>query len=230
MIKFGEVSSELQKNNLEDTNTYREIKPQEALSKESADDYWNNLFENEVDVPETDENLLFDVFDRSEDEFDFDFEISDDIIELIQKIKSFEWSYLDEAEKTDVIESLSKKISELLELEVQPNLSYFDDDEKGCGAYNNATNSIELNRNLLLDPDELIDTIAHELRHAYQHQKAMNPGSLLDMLYRVNFDNYISPVCLGDGKFLFFADYYDQLVEVEARAFAKQFNKMEAAA
>ena len=230
MIKFGEVSSELQKNSLEDTNSYKEIKPQEALSKESADDYWNNLFESEGGVPETEADLLFDVFDRSEDEFDFDFEISDDIIELIQKIKSFEWSYLDEAEKTDVIESLSKKISELLELEVQPNLSYFDDDEKGCGAYNNATNSIELNRNLLLDPDELIDTIAHELRHAYQHQKAMNPGSLLDMLYRVNFDNYISPVCLGDGKFLFFADYYDQLVEVEARAFAKQFNKMEAAA
>ncbi len=99
MIKFGEVSSELQRNNLEDTNAYKEIKPQEALSKELAEDYWNNLFEGELEVPETDENLLFDVFDRSEDEFDFDFEISDDIVELIQKIKSFEWSYLDEEEK-----------------------------------------------------------------------------------------------------------------------------------
>ena len=110
MIKFGEVSSELQRNNLEDTNAYKEIKPQEALSKELAEDYWNNLFEGELEVPETDENLLFDVFDRSEDEFDFDFEISDDIVELIQKIKSFEWSYLDEEEKVNVIESLSKKI------------------------------------------------------------------------------------------------------------------------
>lgn len=229
MIKFGEVSSELQKNNLEDTNTYREIKPQEALSKESADDYWNNLFENEVDVPETDENLLFDVFDRSEDEFDFDFEISDDIIELIQKIKSFEWSYLDEDEKDDVIESLAKKISDFLELDDRTDISYYDADENDCGAYNQATNSIELNRNLLRNPVELIDTIAHELRHAYQHQKAMNPESLLDTLYRVNFENYISPVCLGDGKFLFFTDYHDQLVEVEARAFAKQFTKMEAA-
>ena len=79
------------------------------------------------------------------------------------------------------------------------------------------------------DPDELIDTIAHELRHAFQHQKAMAPESALDMLYRVNFDNYISPLPLGDGKFLFFADYQDQLVEVEARAFAKQFSKMEVA-
>ena len=87
MIKFGDVSSELQKNNLEDTNAYKEIKPQEALSKEMADDYWDNLFENEIETPEFDDELLFSVFDRSEDEFDFDFEISDDIIELLQKIK-----------------------------------------------------------------------------------------------------------------------------------------------
>ena len=39
MIKFGDVSSELQKNNLEDTNAYKEIKPQEAISKETADAY-----------------------------------------------------------------------------------------------------------------------------------------------------------------------------------------------
>lgn len=229
MIRFGEVSSELQRNNLEDTNAYKEIKPQEALSKESADDYWNHIFENKVEVPETDENLLFDVFDRSEDEFNFDFEISDDIVELIQKIKSFEWTYLDEKEKAEVIESLSKKISDFLELDNLPDVSYYDADENDCGSYNQATNSIELNCNLLRNPGELIDTIAHELRHAYQHQKAMNPESLLDTRYRINFENYISPVCLGDGKFLFFTDYHDQLVEVEARAFAKQFIKMEAA-
>ena len=97
MIKFGDVSSELQKNNLEDTNAYKEIKPQEAISKETADDYWNNFFENEIETPEFDDDLLFSVFDRSEDEFDFDFELSDDIIELLRKIKGSEWAYLDDA-------------------------------------------------------------------------------------------------------------------------------------
>ena len=106
---------------------------------------------------------------------------------------------------------------------------YYDADKNDCGVYNHATHSTELNRSLLNDPGELIDTIAHELRHAYQHQKAMAPESELDLLYRVNFDNYISPLPLGDGKFLFFTDYQDQLVEVEARAFAKQFSKMEVA-
>lgn len=229
MIKFGDVSSELQKNSLEDTNAYKEIKPQEALSKEMADDYWDNLFENEIETPEFDDELLFSVFDRSENEFDFDFEISDDIIELLQKIKGSEWAYLDDAEKADTIEALSDKISEMLGLKERPDISYYDADKNDCGVYNQATHSVELNRSLLNDPDELIDTIAHELRHAYQHQKAMIPESELDLLYRVNFDNYISPLPLGDGKFLFFTDYQDQLVEVEARAFAKQFSKMEVA-
>ena len=117
----------------------------------------------------------------------------------------------------------------MLGLKERPDISYYDADKNDCGVYNQATHSVELNRSLLNDPDELIDTIAHELRHAYQHQKAMIPESELDLLYRVNFDNYISPVPLGDGKFLFFTDYQDQLVEVEARAFAKQFSKMEVA-
>lgn len=228
MIKFGDVSSELHNNSPEDTNAYKEIKPQEALSKESADNYWDNLFENEIETPEFDE-LLFSVFDRSEDEFDFDFEVSDDIIELLQKIKGSEWAYLDDAEKGDTVEALSDKISELLGLRERPDISYYDADKNDCGVYNQATHSIELNRSLLDDPGELIDTIAHELRHAYQHQKAMAPESELDLLYRVNFDNYISPLPLGAGEFLFFTDYQDQLVEVEARAFAKQFSNMEVA-
>lgn len=228
MIKSGDVSSELHNNSPEDTNAYKEIKPQEALSKESADNYWDNLFENEIETPEFDE-LLFSVFDRSEDEFDFDFEVSDDIIELLQKIKGSEWAYLDDAEKGDTVEALSDKISELLGLRERPDISYYDADKNDCGVYNQATHSIELNRSLLDDPGELIDTIAHELRHAYQHQKAMAPESELDLLYRVNFDNYISPLPLGAGEFLFFTDYQDQLVEVEARAFAKQFSNMEVA-
>ena len=129
MIKFGDVSSELQKNSLEDTNAYKEIKPQEALSKEMADDYWDNLFENEIETPEFDDELLFSVFDRSEDEFDFDFEIGDDIIELLQKIKGSEWAYLDDAEKADTIEALSDKISELLGLRERPDISYYDADK-----------------------------------------------------------------------------------------------------
>ena len=229
MIKFGEMSSEVQKANSENTDAFKEIKPQEEMSKETADDYWENLFNGEIDDAESEDELLYDVFECSEDEFDFDFEVSDDIVELLQDIKDIEWIYLDEDEKMDMIDSLSGKISKMLELKEQPDVIYYDADADDCGSYNRATNSIELNRCLLFDPGELIDTIAHELRHAYQHQKAMAPESRIDLLYRINFENYISPICLGDGKFLFITDYQDQLVEVEARAFAKQFSGVEVA-
>jgi hypothetical protein len=51
----------------------------------------------------------------------------------------------------------------------------------------------------------------------------------MDLLYAVNLDPdyYILPVALPDGKWLFFTDYYDQLVEAEARAYANVYAKEE---
>lgn len=229
MIKFGEITSEVQKVNTENTDAYKEIKPQEEMSKEAADNYWEDFFNDEIDDTEAADELLYDVFDRYEDEFDFNLDIDDDIVELLQNIKDTEWIYLDEDEKMEMIDTLSDKIGEMLELKEQPEVIYYDADENDCGAYNQAMNSIELNSSLLTSPEDLIETIAHELRHAYQYQKSRDPETRLDLLYRVNFENYISPISLGDGKYLFFTDYQDQLVEVEARAFAKQFSGVEVA-
>ena len=229
MIKFGEITSEVQKVNTENTDAYKEIKPQEEMSKEAADNYWEDFFNDEIDDTEAADELLYDVFDRYEDEFDFNLDIDDDIVELLQNIKDTEWIYLDEDEKMEMIDTLSDKIGEMLELKEQPEVIYYDADENDCGAYNQATNSIELNSSLLTSPEDLIETIAHELRHAYQYQKSRDPETRLDLLYRVNFENYISPISLGDGKYLLFTDYQDQLVEVEARAFAKQFSGVEVA-
>ena len=98
-----------------------------------------------------------------------------------------------------------------------------------CGAFVPEENKIEINRTILTDPKEVVDTIAHEMRHAYQHQRAEMLETWQDFLYRLNFENYISPVSLADGKYLFFTDYQDQLVEAEARAFANIFTHKEVA-
>ena len=98
-----------------------------------------------------------------------------------------------------------------------------------CGAYLPGANVIEINRNTLADPKEVVDTVAHEARHAYQHQRAVLQETKQDILYRINFENYISPIPLADGKYLFFTDYQDQLVEAEARAFANIFRDKEVA-
>lgn len=82
---------------------------------------------------------------------------------------------------------------------------------------------MELNKALLKDPVELVDTVAHEMRHAYQNLRAENPQSINDLKYKYNYDNYVSPIRLSIGKYLLFNEYQDQFVEAEARAFAKLF-------
>ena len=70
-----------------------------------------------------------------------------------------------------------------------------------------------------------MNTIAHEVRHAYQHMRADVLDTWKDALFKVNFDNYISPLPLLGGGWLFFVDYMDQYVEVDARAFANLFTE-----
>lgn len=110
-------------------------------------------------------------------------------------------------------------------LQNPPVVEFFDGPQDSCGAYNFATNTISINRALFDDPAEVVDTVAHETWHAYQHQRANMMETKQDYLYKLNFDNYLSPITLGDGKYLLFTDYQEQLVEAEARAFASIFRE-----
>lgn len=49
-------------------------------------------------------------------------------------------------------------------------------------------NKVEINRSTMDDPQEVVDTVAHELRHAYQHQRAGLQETWQDMLYKINFE------------------------------------------
>ena len=107
-------------------------------------------------------------------------------------------------------------------IEEKPNLVFFEDNENVCGAYNNQTNTMELNRNILNNPNEVLNTVAHEARHAYQYQRACIGETREDVLYAINFLNYIEPILIGD-KYVNYNEYQNQLLEAEARAFAKNF-------
>ena len=68
----------------------------------------------------------------------------------------------------------------------------------------------------------MVDTVAHEMRHAYQFQCALRGEAHMDKMYAYNFDHYIVPSLDEDGIFDFI-DYQDQLIEAEARAYAKLY-------
>ena len=132
------------------------------------------------------------------------------------------WQTLDKTERVSAIESLTSVIAELQGIKEKPALKVFEGDSGIRGAYNPSTKSLSINASLLDSPKDVVGTISHEMRHAYQDMRAQMGETRMDYLYRLNFENYIEPLDLG-GKYLFFTDYQDQLVEAEARAFSRIF-------
>lgn len=88
------------------------------------------------------------------------------------------------------------------------------------GGYNPSTKTIDLSMKSLENPDctSLLNTILHELRHAFQHRAILYPESVsTDKIqidaWRFNFDNYISPS-------LDYEAYRNQPIEADAFDYA----------
>jgi len=155
------------------------------------------------------------------DEYDFDGkdfnQNTEQLNSLLEGFSEDNWNNMELEGQKEQINGLFDYVNDVLGLENPPNIEYYNEPEKGnYGGYNPATNTLSINEYMLYDSNEAADTVAHELWHAYQHERASNPQSPKDFQYQFGFDNYISP---GDD----FDGYQSQLVEAEARAFADQF-------
>jgi len=154
------------------------------------------------------------------DEYDFDGkDINQDVTQLNGLLDGFQennWSEMDLPGQKEQITGLFEYVNCVLGLENPPNIEYYQGEKGEYGGYNPCTNILTINENMLHEADEAADTVAHELWHAYQHERASSPRSPKDFQYQYGFDNYIRP---GDD----FDAYQSQLVEAEARAFADQF-------
>lgn len=135
---------------------------------------------------------------------------------LLDGFQEDNWSNLDLAGQKEQISGLFDYVNESLGLENPPIIEYYQGDVGEYGGFDPTTNTLSINENMLYESDEAADTVAHELWHAYQHERASNPQSPKDFMYQFGFDNYIRPSDDFDG-------YQSQLVEAEARAFADQF-------
>lgn len=219
MIHFSDLSGK-EKSELLPADKYKDIKSQGGISKTEAKDFWNDVFEDEsalFDNELCEEELLSEIFGRNEDEFDFDFDIDKNVQEILDEFEEDKWNNMDEWEQKDLIKELATIISEKLELDEKPEITFFEGPENSYGSYNPGYNLVEINSKNFQNPKEVIDTVTHELWHAYQYQRADKLETMEDMLYKVNLDNYISPISLENGKYLFFTDYQDQLVEAEIK-------------
>jgi len=229
MIKFTDLS---EKHNITDTHSpveYKEIKAGSSLSKEQAINFWDNVFatdsEKQKNYSLDKERMISEIFGVDEDEIVLDFEVDDDLKAVLDKFNVNNWERLSEADREILISELISLISDKLGIDETPALRFFEDSINTCGAFIQGDNTIEINKNIFSDPKEVVNTVSHEVRHAYQYERAQKNESYTDKLYKLNFENYISPIMLPDGKYLFFTDYQDQYVEAEARAFEKLFSE-----
>lgn len=164
-----------------------------------------------------------DIYGVSEDDIYTDVDLSDRMLDLLERFEPDNWEELSYAEKYDTVIALVKEISKELGLKEEPFVFLIDREDGYCGSYAYGVNTIVLNKNGFNDPRELVDTIAHELRHAYQYMRAEDPITLEDHLFRANFENYISPEYNRNGERINFKDYYSQYVEADARAYARNY-------
>ena len=208
-------------------SNYKEIKPILKTFDNKVQRFWEDVFGEDntsEDSCFTDEEIISEIFERNESDFKFDINIADKAIqEELANFDNENWNELNETQKLEVIDDFISILCEKMGGEEKPRLFLFENDENICGAYNNQTNILELNRNILDKPKEVINTIAHETRHAYQYQRACIGETREDVLYAINFLNYVEPIQF-EGNYVNFNEYENQLIEAEARAFAKQFS------
>lgn len=225
MIQFNETHEKKDIAEILSSPAIKNIIP-EHLSPKEARNFWDNLFTDDAQretVEINEEDIWREIFGRDEDEFKFDFDIDKGLQSVLKQLDSPEWSNLTDDEKIDVIDQFVGVLADRLDIKDIPEVVFFEGAPTSLGAFSPADNCVKINADLLNHPQVLKEVIPHEMRHAYQHQRADIQETWMDLLYFINFDNYISPVRLSDSTCLYFTDYQGQLVEAEARAFANLF-------
>ncbi len=137
-----------------------------------------------------------------------------------------DWDGLSVEDKKRIVSSYIGELTLGLDISKMPKVNIRQMPENFYGAYKGKENIIDINSKLLDDPKELANTIAHEMRHAYQHERAKMGETHLDKLYGLNFENYIRPVKDENGSWIAQKRYENQLVEAEAYAFAEKIADM----
>lgn len=136
--------------------------------------------------------------------------------ENLENFTNENWENLSIEEQKESMNDLAQYIIDVTGLENPPKIEFYNNDKEGdYGGFDRLNNTLSINEHMLYQNDEAADTVAHELWHALQYQRASNPQTRQDLMYAENFSNYISP---SED----FEAYQSQILESEARAFAQQ--------
>jgi len=135
--------------------------------------------------------------------------------EVLSSFKQGNWEQLTIQEQKQAVEKLADYNAEILGVEDKPRIIYYNaEDPCDFGGYSAKQNAIYINEYNMHDAAETADTISHEYRHKYQHERAEKLETERDLEFKDGFDNYIRAEDDYQG-------YKEQLVEADARAYAQ---------
>ena len=137
-------------------------------------------------------------------------------IQRLNDFKNANWDKLSEKEKNEIetiIGNLTSVIGKELDLKEMPKLeTYHANDDSVYGAYDSKNNIIYLNTTHLTDGMETIDTLAHEMRHAWQNNSTSDKAER----FKSDLEHPKNPTINYEA-------YKEQASEQDAREYATQF-------
>ena len=193
----------------------------DRTSIEETKNFWNRVFYGESDEV-SEESLWNEIMYCDELDFNFSDVVTDDTKEVLELFNSDNWEKLDD-ERYGLITELADSIGQGLGLKNIPEIKLVDLEDNCSGYYSEHGNYIGINVNYWDDYKDIVDTVAHEIRHSYQRFRADKLENHQDEVYKFNFDHYISTDYDAEGNCIHFKEYYEQYIEAEARAYAKEF-------
>lgn len=138
------------------------------------------------------------------------------------------WDSSDTDGKKAFLNKLVVEINKIQNTSVRSTISFFEDSSTTIGTYMDVTGILSLNFSFFKGSDgyDRVNTVFHEMRHAYQHSAITNPtaftvSSETLTQWSTNFTNYIN---YGTG--VSYTDYVSQPVEYDSRSFAKQYSSL----
>lgn len=146
MIRFQDTVEKKDDSELLSSTGFQDIKPTGSMSTEEAVSFLDGLFSVDPDSQDMysveDESLLAKIFGRYEDEFDFDFELDDEVQLVLDRFDSDKWERLSDGERKVAIQDLAAVIGKKLGLEDNSDIKFYDGRDGSCGAYLPLSNTI----------------------------------------------------------------------------------------
>lgn len=136
---------------------------------------------------------------------------------LLKKFAPDKWKYTSDSDRLQAaIDYASYHVNKLgLRGQIRFRCKPMSDND--YGNYDPNIKGITINSYYMSNPDILINTIAHECKHAEQHVRAMNPKTKEDLEFKHNVENYIT----AEEDY---QAYFNQILEKDARKYADVYS------